>query len=265
MSELDDLARRNRQAWEKDVQQNGPYTVPWLDLEPNVLRAFAKGEIETLPEPYVYIYPPEILRNLAGKDVLCLASGGGQQSVVFGLLGAKLTAWDLTEGQLAGDRRAAEHYGYEIKTIPGDMRDLSGITPESFDLVYQAISMCFVPDVRQVYREVARVLRPGGLYRVGHINPGTYLVDEDSWDGAAYHIAGPYFGGQLPEEEQDGFSEFRHHLSDVFNGLIDAGFTIEGVWEDPRHLQHDPQAQPGTDRHLLNSVQKFFCILVRKK
>ena len=238
--------------------------MPWLDLEPNVLRAFAEGKIETLPEPYAYIYPPGILQNLAGREVLCLASGGGQQSAVFGLLGAQVTAYDLTEGQLARDRQAAEHYGYAIKTIQGDMRDLSRLPPASFDLVYQAISICFVPDVRQVYREVARVLRPGGLYRVGHINPATYMVDEDSWDGAAYHMAGPYVGGALPARLTEDYAEFRHLFNDVFNGLIETGLTIEGLWEDPRHLQHDPQAQPGTDRHLLNIVQKFFCILARK-
>jgi SAM-dependent methyltransferase len=264
MSEPDNLARRNHQAWEKDVQQNGPYTMPWLDLEPNVLRAFAEGEIETLPEPYAYIYPHFILRNLAGKEVLCLASGGGQQSAVFGLLHAKVTAFDLTEGQLAADRKAAEHYEYAIKTIQGDMRDLSRLPPESFDLVYQAISLCFVPDVRQVYREVARVLRPGSLYRVGHLNPATYLIDEETWDGTAYRIDGPYVGGQLPADEGEEFFEFRHLFGDIFNGLMETGFVIEGVWEDPRHLRHDPQAQPGTDRHLLNIVQKFFCIIARK-
>lgn len=264
MDDFDDIARTNRAHWEQDVQQSGQYTRPWFDFDAEMLRRFAAGEMEFLPEPCAYIYPPHIFKDIDGRDVLCLASGGGQQSVVFGLLGAWVTACDLTEGQLAADRKAAEHYGYPIKTIQGDMRDLSGILPESFDLVYQAISLCFVPDVRPVYREVARVLRPGGLYRVGQINPGTYLVDEDSWDGSAYHISGPYSGGPLPEEERDGFFEFRHHLSDMFNGLVETGFTVEGVWEDPRHLRHDPQAQPGTDRHVLNSVQKFFCILARK-
>jgi SAM-dependent methyltransferase len=265
MADFDDIARTNRAQWEQDVQQAGQYTRPWLDLDPEMLRRFAAGELEFLPEPYAYIYPPHIFKNVKGQDVLCLASGGGQQSAVYGLLGARVTAYDLTEGQLAADRQAAEHYGYAIKTIQGDMRDLSVFSPALFDMVYHEISLCFVPDVRQVYGEVARVLRPGGIYRVGHINPATYMVDEDSWDGATYHISGPYFGGGLPPEECEGFYEFRHQFHDIFNGLIDAGLTIESVWEDPRHLRHDPHAQPGTNRHLLNSVQKFFCVVARKR
>jgi len=263
--EFDDIARQNRLKWEEDCRQTGQYTKPWLDLRADLVHAFVGGEIEFLPEPYAYVYPAHIFREIRGKDVLCLASGGGQQSAVFGLLGAKTTAYDLTEGQLEADRLAAEHHGYEIRTIQGDMRDLSFFSGAQFDLVYQEISLCFVPDIRRVYREVVRVLRPGGIYRVGHVNPATYMVDAESWDGSAYHISGPYRGGGLSPEECEGFYEFRHKFPDIFNGLIDAGLTIESVWEDPRHLRHDLQAAPGTDRHLLNVVQKFFCIVARKK
>lgn len=50
----------------------------------------------------------------------------------------------------------------------------------------------------------------------------------------------------------------------VFNGLIEAGFVIRGVWEDPRHLQHDVQAKPGTYDHMLTFVQEYFCVLAQK-
>lgn len=40
------------------------------------------------------IYPAGLLADIDGKDVLCLASGGGQQSAVFSLLGAKVTVVD---------------------------------------------------------------------------------------------------------------------------------------------------------------------------
>ena len=40
-------------------------------------------------------------------DVLCLAAGGGQQSVAFALLGANVTVFDLSETQLEHDRLAA--------------------------------------------------------------------------------------------------------------------------------------------------------------
>ncbi len=217
-----------------------------------------------------------VTKDIAGKDVLCLAAGGGQQSAVFGLLGARVTVLDLAEAQLESDRKAASHYRYDVKTIHGDMRDLSAFADESFDLVYQPISICFVPDVREVYAEVTRVLKPGGLYRVGHCNPTTYPACFDGsangWDGVGYRIAEPYCGGPIrvredgSESMQEGkmTGEFRHLLSDIFNRLIESGLTIRGVWEDRRHLHPSPAAEPGSEEHRHTVIAEYFHILARK-
>lgn len=259
----DDIARHNRRRWTEWVANGEVYTRPWLELKRETVHAYAQGELDVLPEPYRYIYPQFILKDVTGRDVLCLASGGGQQSVVFGLLGAKVTVLDLTEAQLAGDRKAARHHGYNITATQGDMRDLSRFPAASFDLVYQAISLCFVPDVGQVYREVARVLRPGGYYRAGHCNPATNLAEHSSWDGQGYRISEPYVGGRLPDKADEPI-EFRHLFSEIFNGLVEAGLAIQGVWEDPRHLVHDQEPEPGTFEHWLTFVQDYFCVVAQK-
>ena len=96
------------------MKLKGGFTVPWLDLETETVLQYANGQLEQVPETLFIIRPPGILINLSGKDVLCLASGGGQQSVVLSLLGARVTVVDLTKGQLEGDREAAAHYGYDV-------------------------------------------------------------------------------------------------------------------------------------------------------
>jgi SAM-dependent methyltransferase len=255
---MDDIAERNRRHWENNVRQGVLYTQPWLDLDVNTVTAFAQGEIDRMSDPYVYIYPQCVFRDVGGKKVLCLASGGGQQTAVFGLLGADVTVLDLTEGQLDGDRQAAEFYGYDVRIVKGDMRDLSVFRAGEFDVVYQAISACFVPDVRPVYSEVARILRAGGIYRVAHCNPTTQEVEATSWDGSGSRIPLPCVSGQL---DDDDVCEYRHLFSQSFNGLIDSGFTIKGVWEDPRHLTGTGAAEPGTDDHMFGFIQKYFAIV----
>ena len=94
-----------------------------------------------------------------GQDVLCLASGGGQQSVAFGLLGANVTVFDLTPAQLERDREAAAHYDLPITTVQGDMRDLSHFEGAVFDIVWHAYSINFVPEVESVFDEAVRVLK----------------------------------------------------------------------------------------------------------
>ena len=88
------------------------------------------------------------------KDRAVFAGGGGQQSAAFSLLGAAVTVVDLSEAQLQRDREAAAHYGANIQTLQGDMRDLSRFPAQAFDIVWQPYSLNFVPEVQLVFQEV---------------------------------------------------------------------------------------------------------------
>ena len=139
--------------------------------------------------------------DVTGLNVLCLASGGGQQSVAFALLGSQVTVFDLSDTQLERDTTAAEHYGLSIRTVQGDMRDLTCFDDDGFDVVYQAFSLNFVPDVRPVHAEVARVLRPEGLYRLEWSNPFTQTIDDAVWTGKGYLLKHPYVDGQRDQRD----------------------------------------------------------------
>jgi SAM-dependent methyltransferase len=240
------------------VREGCGYTIPWLDLDPDIIRRYARGELDPIPERVDVITPRNMLTDVEGKDVLCLASGGGQQSVMFGLLGARVTVVDLAQGQLEGDRKAAAHYGYEITTIHSDMRDLSRLDDESFDTVY-GTAICYVPDIRQVYSEVARVLRPDGVFRVDFGQPAVHFV---AWDGGGYRIAEPYF--QKINRREDGAIEFRHYMDDIFNGLADAGLSIRQVVDLSRNKKPDTQALPGSWTHQEAYVGGGFIIVATK-
>ena len=274
--EFDSIAARNQEYWDERVRQGKLYTVPWMDLDRDVLNAFVAGKIQQMPTTNGFLYPRQAFQDAAGKKVLCLASGGGQQSAVYGLLGAEVTVLDLCAGQLESDQLAARHHGYSVRTIQGDMRDLSIFADDSFDRVHQSISIVFVPDVRQVYRQVARVLRPGGMYFVGHGNPTTDATSlegpNNGWDGIGYRIAEPYIGGAVRRRpdgsesmtEGEPTGEYRHLLSDIFNGLIEAGLRICGVYEDPRCLTGGVGCEPGSYEHEIAYTASYFGILTRK-
>ena len=100
------------------------------------------------------------------------------------MLGARVTVVDLAEGQLEGDRQAAAHYGFEIETVHTDMRDLSEFDDEEFDIIY-GTAVVYVPNARDVYWEVARVLRLGGLYCSNWRQPA---IDFVAWDGSGYRV-----------------------------------------------------------------------------
>ncbi len=198
-------------------------------------------------------------RQMVGKDVLCLASGGGQQSVVFGLLGANVSVVDLSQVQLDQDEAIAESMGYPIRCHRQSMEDLSILEEVSFDLVYHAISICFCRDPAQVYRQVARVLKPHGLYRVEHVNPQSHDIEPETWTGDGYLVNEECFAAP-----DTGDMEFTFSFAQIFNALIDAGFEIVEVADDPDNLLPANEAEPGTIDHLERFCSTSFSVLARR-
>ncbi len=258
---MDDIARINRETFSREKAEGKSFTIPYLDLD---TAAFAACRNGTGPLPAPYCDDPVeclMMTGVCGKNVLLLAGGGGQQSAVFSLLGASVTVIDLTPGQLEGDAAAAAHYGYSVDLIEGDMRDLSCLPSAHFDRIYQPPSIFCVPDVKQVFTGVTRVLKPGGLYFLAFSFPILQILNDICWDGEAYsvRITSPYRRGAVMEDSAGHQSlskgvfmgEFHHLFSDIFNGLLEAGFRMRGVWECPRpDLPVDlDQLQPGSEAH----------------
>src|SRR5262245_9977980 len=102
--------------------------------------------------------------NVRGRRILCLAAGGGKHGALFAAAGAVVTVVDISPRMLEQDRRLAVARGLEVRTVEASMDDLSLLADASYDVVIQPVSTCYVPDVLAVYREVARVTAPGGLY-----------------------------------------------------------------------------------------------------
>ena len=117
--------------------------------------------------------------ELKGKRILGLASGGGQQMPVFAALGAECTVLDYSERQLASERMVAEREGYAISIVRADMTKPLPFPDETFDLIFHPVSNCYIREVRPVWRECWRVLRPGGTLLSGVDHYVNFIVDED--------------------------------------------------------------------------------------
>jgi len=259
---MDDVARYNQDRWNALVRAGVSFSRPWLDLD----AATARERVD----------PEGMMGEVAGRDVLCLAAGGGQQSAAFGLLGARVTVLELSEEQLARDAEAARHYGLTPNMLQGDMRDLSPFADASFDLVWQAHSINFIPDPLRVFDGVARVLRPGGRYRLEYTNPFLHGVSEN-WDGKGYAVTTPYEDAEVHHRKSrwdicsvdgtvhsvEGPREFRHRLSTVVNGLIARGLAILGIWEDGSGA--DPQAEPGSWCHFQSIVPPWLTLWAERR
>jgi 2-polyprenyl-3-methyl-5-hydroxy-6-metoxy-1,4-benzoquinol methylase len=115
-----------------------------VPVGPDVIEAARRGQWEVLltnGKPVPRAWFPE----MEGAEVLCLASAAGSRAPVFAAAGARVTVFDNSPAQLAQDRLVAERESLELRTVQGDMRDLSAFADGSFDLVFHPVSNLFVP------------------------------------------------------------------------------------------------------------------------
>lgn len=227
----------NRDAWDREVARGNRWTVP---VTTEQIDAARRGEWEVVLTP-VKPVPRTWFGDFRGRDVLALASGGGQQVPILAAAGGRVTVIDNSPAQLARDREVAERDRLEIRTELGQMHDLSRFADASFDLIFHPCSNTFAPEVRPVWRECFRVLRPGGRLLAGFANPVLYLFDEEAdLRGeliVRYRI--PY--ADLTSLDRETLEkrlatgeplQYGHTLDDQIGGQIDAGFRIEGFFED---------------------------------
>ena len=102
--------------------------------------------------------PHEWFGNLKGKRVLALASGGGQQGPIFNALGADVTVLDYSNLQLEKEKEVALREGYEIKLIKADMSKPLPFENESFDLIFNPVSTCYIEKIEPLWKECFRIL-----------------------------------------------------------------------------------------------------------
>ena len=104
-----------------------------------------------------------------GKDVLDLGCAGGFLAEALDDRGARVTGIDPAAGAIEAARAHADASGRTIRYDVGQGEDLP-YEDARFDAVVCVDVLEHVDDLDQVIGEVARVLRPGGLFLFDTIN-----------------------------------------------------------------------------------------------
>ncbi len=178
--------------------------------------------------------PHAWLGELAGKKVLGLASGGGQQMPIFAALGAECTVLDYSKKQLESERTVAEREAYAIHIVRADMFKPLPFPDGAFDLIFHPVSNCYVREVKPIWRECFRVLRSGGALLAGMDNGINYIFDDAE---RTLVNALPFDPLKHPEQmaqlrDGDCGVQFSHTLEEQLGGQLEAGFILTQLYED---------------------------------
>jgi ubiquinone/menaquinone biosynthesis C-methylase UbiE len=92
--------------------------------------------------------------------VLDVACGTGENFPHLGRA-TSITAFDISPEMVGEARRRRRQLGLEVGLLVGDAQEMP-FPNETFDTVVSALSTCTIPDYVAAFREMSRVLRPGG-------------------------------------------------------------------------------------------------------
>ena len=181
------------------------------------------------PETLLDAIPPEALASFAGvgyhldlaalasgEDVLDLGSGSGTDAfcaaVQVGRAG-RVVGVDFTDEQVAKASRLAERDGFGQAAFHEASIDELPLTDASFDVVISNGVINLSPVKHRVFREAARVLRPGGRLVVADIVSGKPLKERTRRDVELWAAC---IAGAIPRDS-------------YVRNVEDAGFRVEVV------------------------------------
>ncbi len=117
-------------------------------------------------------YIRQALGDLRGRTLLDVGCGLGEAAVYFALLGADVTATDISPGMCDATRRLAEANGVRVATHVSAAEDLGLPADLRFDVIYTGNTLHHV-DLAATLPRLLRHLKPDGVFV--------------SWDPVAYN------------------------------------------------------------------------------
>ena len=227
----------NGRIWDERSENNDEWSIPVTSEMVKLAREGIWSIVLTPTKPVPSNWFPE---KLDEKKILCLASGGGQQGPILAATGADVTVFDNSLKQLEKDAFVAQRDNLNIKTVQGNMQDLSAFEDEYFDCIVHPWSNGYIDDVLPVWRECARVLKKNGILLSGFGNPIEYIFDVGKLEQGIFDVTNtiPYADIEHMDDPktrkivESGGYIWSHTLEKQIQGQIEAGFAIVGFYED---------------------------------
>jgi SAM-dependent methyltransferase len=212
-------AQRNRAAWDATSDEYQQRHREFIG------RADPRWGMWQLPESEL-----QILGDVAGKDVLEYGCGAAQWSILLARAGARPVGLDNSGRQLEHARTLMAEAGVEFPLVHGSAGE-APLDDDAFDIVFCDHGAMTFADPYATVPEVARVLRPGGLFAFSHSTPLALLCFDEEADTMGTELRRDLFGLHRIAWLDDEPVEFNLPMGEWIDLFRGNGFAVEDVIE----------------------------------
>jgi ubiquinone/menaquinone biosynthesis C-methylase UbiE len=222
----------------------------------------------------------EMVGDLAGQQVLDAGCGEGYNTRVFARRGARMTGVDLSTRMIELARDEERRAPLGIRYENASFTSLAVFPDESFDAAVSTMALMDGPDFPAAMREIARVVKPGGMVAYSIIHPcfatkGMGWIKDEQGLAAKFTVADYFDDTSFVEHwkfshasdssavEPFAVPRFDRKLEDYLNGTIGAGLMLERVSE-PRCPEAACTAFPDAFAKWRRHVPLFLHLRARK-
>jgi SAM-dependent methyltransferase len=211
-------ARRNRQSWNETADSYQAEHGSFLEE-----RGGLAWGVWQIPESEL-----NVLGDVRGKDTLELGCGAAQWSIALARLGARPVGLDLSDRQLEHARALMAQAGVEFPLVHASAERVP-LPDASFDIVFCDYGATTFTDPYRTVPEVARLLRPGGLFAFSHSSPILSITWAADAERAGDRLIADYFG--MRQFEYEDSIDFNLPYGEWIALFRKSGFELEDLIE----------------------------------
>jgi ubiquinone biosynthesis O-methyltransferase len=138
------------------------------DLGPEAYVRWRASEIGAVTEHLERELIVELVGDVSGCKVLDVGCGDGELALELATRGAIVTGIDASAAMIEAAKDRAKRHNADVTFEVAVVEQLP-FPAEQFAVVTAITILCFVDDAAPVFREIARVLRPGGRLVIGEL------------------------------------------------------------------------------------------------
>jgi len=143
---MENYTNYNSRVWDAWSKDQNTWTIP---LTPEQFQQAKNSPIEFVLTPTKNV--PINWFEGVGRDVLGLASGGGQQGPVMAAHDYHVTILDNSMRQLQAEKMVADRENYQVLALQADMTLPFPFKEESFDIIIHPVSNSYIENLQPTW------------------------------------------------------------------------------------------------------------------